>query len=224
MTHRARHDVRPPVLASSVGAVPDHDGMGDFDAGAYLPRARRRADVSQRELAMTLGVGQSTVARWEAGATLVPLHHLVHALELAGLHLAVVDEHGTEVPPFPGDAVRDNAGRRFPAHLDVDPPGPQPVNRGVGDRFDRPRPRGWYARRGVRDARSAPRQVDHPTPQQQRELVAQQERHPPRGASRREDASACECGVECLLLPGCSPACACQCEPARGATPHTVTP
>jgi HTH-type transcriptional regulator/antitoxin HipB len=106
----------------------------------------------------------------------------------------------------------------------VDPPGPQPVNRGLGDRFDRPRPRGWYAQRPVRDARSAPRQADHPTPQQQREREAEQQRRPPRRRSRPRDVSACECGVECLLGPGCLPACDCQCEPARAATPHTVTP
>ncbi|MDU0313826.1 helix-turn-helix transcriptional regulator [Phycicoccus sp. M110.8] len=210
--------------------------MGDFDAAAYLPRARRLGDLSQRELAARLGVHQSSVARWESGVAAIPLGALVEALAASGLRLAVVDGEGREVPPFDRDVVRDNAGRRFPAHLDVAPPWPAPHNRGNGQRFDRPPPRAWYALRATRDADDerglgaagpatpagpAVRATDHPT-RTELAVIAVRQRQRPRRAPL--DVAPCSCAEECLLLPGCSPACACQCEPARGATPHTVTP
>ena len=37
-----------------------------FDTGGHVARARRVADLSQRELADAVGVNQTTVARWEA--------------------------------------------------------------------------------------------------------------------------------------------------------------
>ena len=94
---------------------------GQVVAG-YVARARRIADLSQRELAQRLGVGPATVGRWECGGTMA-VDALTRVLALAGLRLQVVDEQGDVVPPFGSDAVRDNAGRRFPAHLDVVPAG-----------------------------------------------------------------------------------------------------
>lgn len=194
--------------------------MGDFDAAAYLPRARRLGEMSQRELAARLGVHQSSVARWESGTAAVPLGALVDALSAAGLRLAVLDPEGREVPAFDRDVVRDNAGRRFPAHLDVAPPWPAPRNRGNGQRFDRPPPRAWYALRPPGDA-PAVRATDHPTRTELAEIAALHRQRPGR---TQLDPVPCTCAGDCLLQPGCPPSCDCQCEPARGAVPHTVTP
>ena len=115
-----------------------------LDVAGYVLRARRRADLSQRDLAERLGVSQSTVARLESsGVTTVD--RLETILDLGGMGLAVVDDEGVPVDPFPDDVVRDNARRRFPAHLDVQPPGPQPGNRGMGIRYDRSPAKAWYA-------------------------------------------------------------------------------
>ena len=81
-------------------------------------RVRRRADLSQRDLADRLGVSQSTVARWETGKT-SPSLSMVHELAtLAGLRVALVDDTGSVVPAMRDDAARDRAGRRYPAHVD----------------------------------------------------------------------------------------------------------
>ena len=96
------------------------DDVG-LDIARYVARVRRIADLSQRELAQRLGVGPATVGRWESGGSMA-VDVLERVLGLAGLRLQVVDESGQVVPPFGSDAVRDNAGRRFPAHLDVVPP------------------------------------------------------------------------------------------------------
>jgi transcriptional regulator with XRE-family HTH domain len=84
-----------------------------------LRRARRAADLSQRQLADALGVAQSTIARAEAGRRDVTVGLLVGAAGLAGLRLALLDGEGREVAPMDGAAVRDEAGRHFPAHLDT---------------------------------------------------------------------------------------------------------
>jgi HTH-type transcriptional regulator/antitoxin HipB len=44
---------------------------------------------------------------------------LSRAAALAGLRLALLDSAGNEVLGMDPDAVRDRAGRRFPAHLDT---------------------------------------------------------------------------------------------------------
>lgn len=127
--------------------------MSDFDLSGIVAAARRRADLSQRDLAALTGIPQSTVAAAESGARSLSVASLVRLLDAAGLRLAVLDEEGAEVRPFDSRAVRDNAGRRFPAHLDaahpddVDPYVSRP-------RYDRPAARraGFEWRRG-RDAR-----------------------------------------------------------------------
>ena len=83
-----------------------------------IRRIRRRADLSQRDLAAALGVGQATVARWEVGATAPSTDHLASAARLAGLRVALVDDTGAEAAPMRADAVTDRAGRYYPAHLD----------------------------------------------------------------------------------------------------------
>jgi transcriptional regulator with XRE-family HTH domain len=81
-------------------------------------RARRAADLSQRDLAARLGVSQSTVARWETGAASPALSIVEQMLALGGLRLGLTDDRGESVAPMREDAARDRAGRRFPAHVD----------------------------------------------------------------------------------------------------------
>ena len=83
-----------------------------------LRRVRRLADMSQRELAQAAGVSATAVGRAEAGGGL-RVGQLVRIAALAGLRLALLDPSGTEVTPMRADAVRDAAGRSFPAHLDT---------------------------------------------------------------------------------------------------------
>jgi HTH-type transcriptional regulator/antitoxin HipB len=90
-----------------------------FDLSGALRRIRRRADLSQRELARACGTSQSVVARAERGGHDLPTGVLIRAAALAGLTLALVDRSGQQVGPMSPDAVRDGANRRFPAHLDT---------------------------------------------------------------------------------------------------------
>ena len=78
-------------------------------------RARRAADLSQRDLAARLGVWQSTVARWETGQSSPTLYLVEQMLALGGLRLTMIDPAGEPVAPMREDAPRDRAGRRFPA-------------------------------------------------------------------------------------------------------------
>ena len=127
--------------------------MSDFDLSGVVAAARRRADLSQRDLAARSGVPQSTVAAAESRARSLQVAVLVRLLDAAGLRLAILDEEGAEVRPFDDRAARDNAGRRFPAHLDaahpdeVDPYIRRP-------RYDRPAARkAGFEWRRARDAR-----------------------------------------------------------------------
>lgn len=133
-----------------------------FDAAHYVVRARRRAGVSQRELADAVGVARSTVGSVESGARQPSIGLLGELLAVAGLRLAVLDADGREVPGFPEDAVRDHADRRFPAHLDVTPPDLLPKERLRSPRYDRPPATAWYQRRSDAGAPD-PTRPDHPT-------------------------------------------------------------
>ena len=190
-----------------------------FDAGGHVARVRRLADLSQRELAEEAGVGQATIARWESGGPSITVAMLDRILRVAGLRLEVVDESGQTVRPMNPGAVRDNAGRRFPAHLDVAPPELMPSNRGAGRRYDRPDPQGWYALRRTRDhelAAGEARPADHPT------VSEFAERRNARRATRASRSSrptdtdrlpSCTCADDCTDHPACPPSCRCQCEP-----------
>lgn len=71
-------------------------------------RARRTADLSQRDLAAALGVSQSMVARWETGRSVPCLALLARLLRLAGLRLVVEVAGAGEDAPAPevgGEAV-----------------------------------------------------------------------------------------------------------------------
>ena len=85
-----------------------------------IRRVRRVADLSQRDLAQRMGVSQSTVARWETGQSRPTLGAFEQMLAVGGLRLQVIDSSGATVAPMREDGARDRAGRRFPAHVDLD--------------------------------------------------------------------------------------------------------
>jgi transcriptional regulator with XRE-family HTH domain len=92
----------------------------DGTAGALLRAARRRADLSQRQLAETVGVSRRTVERAESGeAQVVSVGLLTQLLAVAGCRLIAVDDFSRPLLVAPADQLRDRAGRSYPAHLDV---------------------------------------------------------------------------------------------------------
>jgi transcriptional regulator with XRE-family HTH domain len=95
----------------------------DPDAPVFsgiVRRARRIADLSQRELAKAAGVAPSTIGKIEAATMLPSFALLRRILRVAGLWLVVVDEAGHVVQPMEDwQDVRDAAGRRYPSHLDT---------------------------------------------------------------------------------------------------------
>ncbi|MET7748161.1 helix-turn-helix domain-containing protein [Micromonospora sp. NPDC005367] len=81
---------------------------------------RRRADLSQRELARRAGVHHATVGRIEAGRLAPSIELLCRIIGVAGHRLAVVDESGRVLRPMRDWAdTRDGADRRYPSHLDA---------------------------------------------------------------------------------------------------------
>lgn len=64
--------------------------------GAIIREARRRAALSQRELAQRLGTAQSVVARWERGTTSPSFDTVVGVVRACGyeldVHLVPIDE------------------------------------------------------------------------------------------------------------------------------------
>ncbi|HTF46614.1 MAG TPA: helix-turn-helix transcriptional regulator [Pseudonocardia sp.] len=123
---------------------------------AGLVRAvRRRADLSQRELAGRAGVSPSSVSRLEAGTLTPSLGMLSRLMRVADVRLVAVDSDGHVIPPVRCWAdTRDGADRHYPAHLDtiLDPrPGEW-----WADRFGLARPPETFHRdRALRDAQRA---------------------------------------------------------------------
>ena len=138
--------------------APEHSGM--------LRRIRRTADLSQRELAARIGISKSAVAAAESGRSGIDARALARAAELAGLRLALVDADGRETAGMDGDAVRDQAGRLYPAHLDTR----HGDEEWWHDEHRYSRPRVWYTFDRDRSTRDAVRRVqgtpsDHQRPQ-----------------------------------------------------------
>lgn len=106
---RDRFDVQTHPYGPCDGGVP-----------GVVRLVRRRLDVSQRALAARLGVSQSQVARWETGRTSPSAEMLLRLARLAGLTMELLDDAGTVQPPMREDGARDRAGRRYPAHVDLD--------------------------------------------------------------------------------------------------------
>lgn len=185
-----------------------------LDVPGVVRRLRRTLDLSQRDLADELGVGQATVARWETGESEPSLAMFQRLLALADWGLDVVDEAGDAVLPMESAACRDRGHRRFPAHLDVeDAELPSSMER-------RPRAAGRRHRDAAR-LRAGGVPMDHPTPaalvEARRCAVAarreaQRERY---GAlcAPREPADECRCTVDCFVSTTCRPGCRCGCEP-----------
>ncbi|TWJ31613.1 acetyltransferase (GNAT) family protein [Micromonospora sagamiensis] len=119
LTGRAKADAG---AGAGVGAGVGRAGAG-VELGAVLRALRRRADLSQRELAARAGVPKSTVARIESGEAAEPRFRTVERLvRAAGGEVAVGvagGERPAAVPAVPHDGWRDGADRHYPAHLDV---------------------------------------------------------------------------------------------------------
>ncbi|MGW5240026.1 helix-turn-helix domain-containing protein [Monashia sp. NPDC004114] len=191
-----------------------------FEGPGFIRRVRRLADLSQRDLAASLGVSPATVGRLESGKAKLDAGTFATILGLAGLRLAVLDEVGREVRPVPPDTLVDNGGRRFPSHLDARPPGDQPpLDRGIDPRKGKPPATGWFDGRTQRDLRRARKGVpdDHPTVggELEKRRVERAERlERARRAGRAAPLPECECLDECFEAL-CLADCPCQCEPAR---------
>lgn len=91
-----------------------------FPAAGLVRATRRRADLSQRQLADRSGVAPSTISRIESGALRPSLDVLVRLLGVAGIELVAVDSERRQVLPMLAiDDTRDGADRLYPSHLDT---------------------------------------------------------------------------------------------------------
>ena len=206
---------------------------GAFDLCGVLRRIRRAADLSQRELAGALGISIAAVAHAEAGTRDLPATVLARAAELAGLRLALLDEAGEQVAGMADGAVRDRAGRRFPAHLDTRY-GDEDWWHG-DERYSRDQP--WYTfdrvrytrdhwrgRRGTPDDHQLPRPGDAPWERRavrQRDARLRREEQLRRWRESHQGPErppwTCECPPECAELdqgerPIHAPQCPCGCD------------
>jgi HTH-type transcriptional regulator/antitoxin HipB len=213
LPHEEAVAMSEPVRAESA----DASEAGEvFDGARYIVRARRLADLSQRELAEEVGLSRATVGRLESGASRVDTATLSVILGRAGLRLTVVDRDGREVGPVPSDVLRDNADRRFPGHLDVRQPHDAPSDR-VHPRRGVREARGWFEQRPSRAARRGRAGVpaDHPTVSGLREdRRAAYWRGVASAETRRaaEPQPECSCFDDCFER-ACLTDCPCQCEP-----------
>ena len=94
--------------------------IAPFPVAGVLRRARRVADLSQRELAKKARLHHGVVARIEAGRSQPSVALLDRLLAVAGVMLVpVVIDTGDELGAMPAQTMRDAADRYFPSHLDV---------------------------------------------------------------------------------------------------------
>jgi transcriptional regulator with XRE-family HTH domain len=94
---------------------------GEFPTGDYVRQLRRVADLSQRELADVTRISRSRIERIESGTADPRIGQLGELFGIRGWRLVVIDTDGRQVRPLRelGGDLRDGAGRRYPAHLDV---------------------------------------------------------------------------------------------------------
>lgn len=196
--------------------------VGGLDVSGLVMRVRRICDLSQRDLGDAIGLDHSQIARIESSLRRVDLALLDRILSLAGMRIAILDRDGNEVLPVAPDVLRDNAGRRMPAHLDVRAPYDGRTATLLNARYDRPSPKAWYHHRAIRDRRRIAGESDADAMQDQPTLsgVAQRERdrHEDRLQRARHRAVTllevdCTCLGGCWEGGGCVDECACRCEP-----------
>lgn len=111
-------------IDSAVGADPFPEGPTAPvpDTCGLVRAVRRRADMSQRELAAVTGLSRATIARIETRALAPSLGTLGAILAVAGIRLVAVDADNrmvTSMADPPTTDLRDGAARRYPSHLDV---------------------------------------------------------------------------------------------------------
>ena len=83
-----------------------------MDAGQLISKARRRAEITQTELASRMGTYQSVVARWETGKTQPTLATVNRAVEATGLELIVtISGPETDQSEFSVSSRRDETSR-----------------------------------------------------------------------------------------------------------------
>ena len=190
-----------------------------IDVPGIVMRVRRRCDLSQRDLAAALGIEASRIARLESTPRRVDFPLLVEILGLADLRLAVVDRDGVEVAPVAQDAVRDHAGRRMPAHLDIRPRSERSASTLLHGHADRREPPAWYDHRVGRDRRRV--ELGHrlaSVPDQPTRVEIGLGGHRRRSARTRVVppwsmlSVECECSDECFERGECRSACECRCE------------
>lgn len=207
-------------MTSDVPSGGRSDGpVADFDVPGLVMRVRRMRDLSQRELAALLGLDQSQVARIESSRRRVDLPLLAEILALAELRIVVLDPQNAEVVPVPHDVLRDNGGRRMPAHLDVRDLSDPPMSTLVKPHTGRAGPRGWYHHRAMRDRRRAMGEahaaLDHPTLSGRAERGADLRVARLRRARRLAPTLLehdCTCSVACGPGARCSDDCRCRCD------------
>jgi transcriptional regulator with XRE-family HTH domain len=94
--------------------------ISGYPLSGIVRRVRRKADLSQRELAKHAKVSPTLVAAIETGDRTPSLPVLLRLLNAANYQLVVVDADGRlAVPLEVWQDVADGAGRRYPAHLDT---------------------------------------------------------------------------------------------------------
>lgn len=194
--------------------------VGGLDVSGLVMRVRRICDLSQRDLGDAIGLDHSQIARIESSLRRVDLPLLAQILSLAGMRIAILDRDGNEVLPVAPDVLRDNAGRRMPAHLDVRAPYDGRTATLLSARYDRPSPKAWYHHRTIRDRRRIAGESDAMQDQPTLSGVAQRERdrHEDRLQRARHRAVTllevdCTCLGGCWEGGGCVDECACRCEP-----------
>lgn len=64
------------------------DIISPMNGGQLIRQARKRAGLTQRELAERLGTTQAAIARWEGGRTTPSFDRVVEAVRACGLDLA----------------------------------------------------------------------------------------------------------------------------------------
>jgi transcriptional regulator with XRE-family HTH domain len=220
-------DISTSAIGDRHRAV-DHDAGRDANRGArsgldvagLVLRVRRACDLSQRELAAQVGRDQSQIVRLEASRSIPGLELLERILGQAGLHLAVVDGDGVEVRSVDADSIRDGAGRRMPAHLDVRTLADRPRSAWLSAHRDDVRRTAWYHLRAERDRRRSAvgGDIDDQPTQRERELAARvrpaaqarpADRVPAERAMQLEQT--CECPDLCWGSLACVDECTCRC-------------